>query len=277
MEKQRSLRNTIIICLVLLAGSFFAGRCTAVKEDCSPLDEALLLSLEDSVDVLSFELDSVRKRFAVALIDNAQLKSSLEDARNSKIEYKYITRVKTDKKVLRSMELLKDTLEKERDQFEITAQQARYKAFLDSLNKMDLLQQAVSLRTELDSVLDANQKVRVAQLIDDPWINATFTFNPPIAGLTSEPVLDLEASLYDEIDLIQKTQKHGFLNLGRKTHFVDVYNANPYVTKLNVKSFQIEEKARRFGFGPYIGGGYNNQGHFSWQAGFGLNYSLIRF
>lgn len=57
---------------------------------------------------------------------------------------------------------------------------------------------------------------------------------------------------------------------------------NPNVTITDVEGAQIKRKMKRFGIGPYIGGGFgynpfNNQFETNIQIGVGVTYSIIRF
>jgi len=259
---KRDLKTILIFCAVLMAAAFFTGRCTKADKDCAPLDEALI----QSFDSLEFVLDTTRKRYATTLLDNAQLQESLK--KKPKIKYEYITKVETDSRIEQEITLLRDSLYKERSEVKkkIAAikQQQRY----DSLSVSQIIEDAIQLREKYDSLENLYNTSQYASL-SDKWIDADFVFTPP-------DKLGVTASLYDEITLVHKAERSGLL--GQKlTYFVDAYNANPYVDELKVKSYKIIEKPRRFGFGPYIGGGINNQGTLSWQAGVGLHYSLIKF
>lgn len=258
---KRDLKSILIFCTILMITAFFAGRCTGPKKDCAPLDEALL----SSIDSLEFVLDSTRKSFAVALIDNSTLKEKLKD---QPIRYKYITKVQTDSRLEQDIQLIRDSLYQERSEVKKKIAAIKQQQYYDSLSLNQIISDAIMWREKYDSLEHAYNASHFAS-ISDKWINADFVFTPP-------DQLGVDASLYDEITLVQKEERSGLFGQ-KRSYFVDAYNANPYVTELKVKSFKIIEKPRRFGLGPYIGGGISNQGTFSVQAGVGLHYSLIKF
>jgi hypothetical protein len=258
---QRSMAGTLIVCVILVALAFIGGRCTHKEKDCAPVDEALLRSM----DSLEFELDSVRRSFAVTLIENGQLEDRLK---NQPIKYKYITKVETDSRMEHELDLVRDSLYKERSEVQKRIAEIKQRQSYDSLSMAQIIDDAVRLRERYDSLDRLYNTSQYASLFDK-WIDANFVFTPPSK-------LGIEATLYDEITLVHKEERSGLFGM-RKTYFVDAYNANPYVTDLEVKSFKIVEKPKRFGIGPYIGGGINNQGTISGQLGVGLHYSLIKF
>lgn len=102
----------------------------------------------------------------------------------------------------------------------------------------------------------------------DPWIDLN-------GRIGKDSYLDY--TTYDSLITTGYTKRRGFLGLGAKETFVDVYSINPHSKVTSLQGIRIlKERPKRFGIGPFVGYGYA-AGRWTPMIGIGLNYSLIKF
>ena len=81
--------------------------------------------------------------------------------------------------------------------------------------------------------------------------------------------------IFNNYDVIQGTEKYGFLKL-KKRDFVEVVNYNPYTTFTDVKTYITPDKKKNFVLGVGIFGGVTPKG-IDYGIGINLSYKLIEF
>jgi hypothetical protein len=182
-----------------------------------------------------------------------------------------------------------ESFEVDRKTFEVT-----HKAYVDSLTKVlnikpkDLKSIIVvttdnhgSFVTGLDTNSRVNVSINGKDTVKDTVRYFTFDYDKDkwlkFKGKIDSGNIFVEYKFTDSLTIVTFQKKTGFLGLGKMKTFADVKSENPNTTYNSLKHIELTNiKNKHWGFGPYVGYGYNGN-IWSPNVGVSLQYILLKF
>ena len=155
----------------------------------------------------------------------------------------------------------------------------KFKKYLNNSGSVTNISSNTNIDTVFPTIIKVRDTIRTKDTIKIfPEYTSTFNLKDYVFGniKATKDNTSIHLKIKNDYSIILGEESQGFFK--KPKTFAEVINKNPYSDLLNVKTFQIIPKSvKRFGIGPVVGGGFDQDWKFQPFIGIGFQYSLINF